>query len=408
MGRGLREEVFTATEVCIVFITQRCVRSQILTGVNKQTGRDCSHRKDWIVKRLEALASVFGCDVLGHCVMDDCFHLILRNRPDVAATWSDEEVAIRWLKIYPGRRIEEQLGAPTEADVEALMADTKKMAEIRRRLSDISWFMRALSEPIARRANKEDGCTGRFWEGRFKPHRILDTIALLACLIHMDLNPFRALLATVVEEARYTSAYARLKGQQGDMIDSAAFDLSVLSPEEAGDFHKHKTIDQQRAELAEHGRGLLRSNGRKVPRDAWLAPLQLTKDELSSDPQVHRDGLRASDRGFLRMDLDSYLSLLRCTAKSRDTDPNGRDAEAAEKVLREMSLDGELWRDLVGNCKRYFSSSSCMGSGEAMAAHAQKIGKRWHRGQRWQRLYKKAADVRKRQAGDLSVGKAGS
>ena len=404
MGRGLRKEVFTATEVCVVFITQRCVRSQFLTGIHKETGRDCSHRKDWAVRRCEALASTLACDILGHAIMDNHLHLIVRNRPDVVATWSDEEVAIRWLKIYPGQRIEEQLGSPTQADVDALLADTEKMAEVRLRLSDISWFMRALSEPIARRANKEDGCTGRFWEGRFKPLRILDMNVLLACLVYMDLNPFRALVAKVVEEARYTSAYARLKGQQGDMIDSAAFDLSVLSPEEAGDFHKHKTVDQQRAELAEHGRGLLRSSGRKIRRDAWLAPMQLTKDELSSDPQVHRDGLRASDRGFLRMDVDSYLSLLRCTAKSPDMDQDGRDTEVAEKVLSELSLDGEMWRDMVGNCKRYFASSSCMGSSEAMAAHAQKIGKRWHRGQRWERRQQQDLAARKSQGDNSAAG----
>jgi hypothetical protein len=37
------------------------------------------------------------------------------------------------------------------------------IAEYRHRLIDISWFMRSLSEPIARQANKEDSCTGRFY-----------------------------------------------------------------------------------------------------------------------------------------------------------------------------------------------------------------------------------------------------
>ncbi len=82
--------------------------------------------------------------------------------PFIIRQWSDEQVAIRWLRVFPGRRLEEHLAEPTETDVKMLVADTVRLEEIRRRMSDISWFMRALSEPIARMANRQDECTGDF------------------------------------------------------------------------------------------------------------------------------------------------------------------------------------------------------------------------------------------------------
>jgi len=35
----------------------------------------------------------------------------------------------------------------------------------RQRLTDLSWLMKSISEPIARRANAEDKVNGRFWKG---------------------------------------------------------------------------------------------------------------------------------------------------------------------------------------------------------------------------------------------------
>ncbi len=110
-----------------------------LAGLNHSTGKDYSFRREWIRRRIESLASVFGIDVLTYAVMSNHLHVILRNRPDVVAAWSDEEVAIRWLRVFPGRRLEEHLAEPTENDVKTLVNEPERLALVRQRLSDISW-----------------------------------------------------------------------------------------------------------------------------------------------------------------------------------------------------------------------------------------------------------------------------
>jgi hypothetical protein len=378
MGRSLRVEQFSADEICIVHAIQRCVRRAFLAGKDEKTGKDYSFRKEWIRRRMEALASVFGIDVLTYAIMSNHIHVILRNRPDVVAQWSDEEVAIRWLRVFPGKRLEEHLAEPTENDVQMLVNNSARLAQARRRLSDISWFMRALAEPIARLANRQDECTGRFWEGRFKAQRIVDEAGLLACAMYVDLNPVRAAMANSPDRSVHTSAYDRIEAEKGSEIDSAAFNLVAVDNEEAVKALRETPMSVRRSKkrIARQG-----AKPKRVKRDSWLAPLSLGS-KLASDPEVSRTGVRASDKGFLNLPWREYLELLRWTSQQK---PNGEVTEVPSQVGRSLSrlgIAGSMWRDLVWNFKRYFGRSGCAGSPQAMSTEAAKHDKSWYSGQR--------------------------
>jgi hypothetical protein len=75
--------------------------------------------------------------------------------------------------------------------------------------------MRCLCEPIVRRANKDDNCSGRFGVSRFKSQKLLDEAAVLACSVYVDLNPIRAGLAKTPESSHHTPAHERILDRLG-------------------------------------------------------------------------------------------------------------------------------------------------------------------------------------------------
>jgi len=94
--------------------------------------------------------------------------------------------------------------------------------------------MRVLNESISRMANAEDGVTGRFWEGRFRSHALLDEAAVLTAMAYVYLNPIRARLATVPEDSAFTSIAERLQ-QAGEAEDESAVSAAAPSAPSAAE-----------------------------------------------------------------------------------------------------------------------------------------------------------------------------
>lgn len=344
MARQARSESINPHEVQVVHAVQRCVRQAFLCGHDKNTGKNYEHRRQWIRDRLEFLASVFGIDCLTYTIMSNHIHVILRSRPDVVKQWSDDEVARRWYRLFPKRR--EPNGDPSEPnefELGMILNNAERLDEIKTRLSDLSWWMRCTAESIARRANKEDQTTGRFWQGRFRAQLILDEASLLACAAYVDLNPIRAAMAATPETSDFTGAK--------DRID----DLKVRSGTKKQKSNK-PTRDWERT--------------RRRKASGWMAPLEINEklDPIGAD--VSDCGRRASKKGFLAIPLQKYLDLLDWTGRQLQKDKRGSIPKDLAPILSRIGLDASDWCDLVKKFGKLFKRAA--GTPDSMSKEARR------------------------------------
>jgi len=346
MARRNRCEVFNPSCVSIVHCLNRAVRRAMLCGNCPYTGKSYEHRRNWIKTRLQFLAQYYAIDILAYSIMGNHFHLILRNRPDIVRTWSDREVARRIWNLFPRRRNQDGTPAePTEAELEVLANEPDKLEKYRLRLSDVSWLMRQLAENIARRSNKEDECTGRFWEGRFKCQPLLDDQALLACAAYVDLNPVRAAIADTPETSDFTSIQ--------DRIASATKIKSESCRTESKSVKKTKSEGSSSSEQ----------------RDQWLAPVQLSDFKSQTKPKSS-NGLRASDKGFLKISLETYFQLVDWTGRRIVKGKKGSIPETCRPILERLGFEEGSWVEFVSNFGRLFKR--VVGSPDSIEQASQK------------------------------------
>jgi REP element-mobilizing transposase RayT len=324
MAKLAREELFSPDEIACVHVMNRAVRRCFLMGDDPLSGKNFDHRKVWLEKKIELQAANFGIDVLGIAILSNHFHLVLRSRPDVVKTWDDAEVARRWFMLCPQRKNEDgSAKEPTSAEIHSIANDPDRLQQIRRRLSDISWWMRLLCQHIGQRANRETGESGHFWESRFRSVRLLDESALLACVAYVDLNPIRAKLAETIENSDFTSAQKRLEAlllKSKPSVDS--------SPR-------------------------IESSSSELP-DRSLAPVQCDERNDALGPSPSRSDFRCSDKGFLNMTAAEYLGFLDWTARSITSGKPGSTPQNAPPILERVGLPTSAWLGLVKNFGKLF------------------------------------------------------
>lgn len=190
----------------------RCVRQARICGFDKFSGQNYEHRRKWIESRLFRLAKVFTIEICAYAIMHNHAHFVLHVDDNLAYSLDRTTILKRWSLIHKLTPLQvtylcKGTSALTDDEKSKVYRDIEF---IRLKLFSIAWFMKDLNQYIAVKANKEDGCVGKFWESRYKSQALLDERALLACMVYVDLNPIRAGIASSLEQSHYTSIQKRV------------------------------------------------------------------------------------------------------------------------------------------------------------------------------------------------------
>jgi hypothetical protein len=270
--------------------------------------------------------------VFAYAVMKNHLHVVLRNNPKRVRGWDDQEVARRWLNIFPVQRDDKGTAVVSDAMIAGFLENRRKLGEVRKRLSSLSWFMRCLNEPIARRANKEDDCKGHFWEGRFYSQSLEDDGAIISCMAYVDLNPVRAGEQVLPEESEFTSLRQRYLGMQA-----------------------RKMV----AGLENEGRKLSESDEAKLQKavavgeiDSWLGNAESFRGQgFEGKSNIKGIDEKSGDEWVLaNLSLEQYLDLVDWTGKQIIHREKASVPKELASILERMDLAVDDW---VGNVEGY-------------------------------------------------------
>jgi len=325
-----RSKIVDPDQPGVYHCISRCVRRAHLCGGAFE------HRRWWIRKRLRTLTRIFAIDTLSYAVMDNHLHSVLWTDPQRVRTWSDQEVADRWLRLFPppqGIKVSERRAQ--------LLANPHLLTVLRHRLCDLGWFHKALKEPLARIANQEDGVTGAFWEGRFKSIRVLDDPGILTTCIYSDLNLIRAGLAETPETSTLTSVWERIQWR------AVVKRIQRL---------RHHARRSSIAALDEPNAAVLAG----APDARWLVPL---------DPPPA--GTSNKRRTILGIGVDAYIALVDQVGRLVRPDKRGVIPAELPPILERLGMELSTLLDAVNNPRLW---GTAIGSPASLAAEAARRG----------------------------------
>jgi len=232
-----RREIVKNGVVAVYHTWSRCVQSTYLMGVDPHTGVDYADRRQLFEDLIRYQAGVFSIDVGNYAILSNHAHLILRTRPDLTVGWSDEEVALRWKLAWPEWNEGRWQREVVDKDLEATLNDPERLASARASLSNLSWFMARIKEPIARLANQLAGTKGHFWESRFGSRELVDVGDLLTCMAYVDLNQLKAGMIHSMADSQSSGIAHRMAQLRSEQAEASVLKFAKRST----NFHEFTT-----------------------------------------------------------------------------------------------------------------------------------------------------------------------
>jgi len=317
-------------------VMARCVRRSHLCGVDDYTQKDYSHRKQWMLDRMKHLVDIFSIKISAYAIMSNHYHLVLFVDQNTAQKWTDDEVKARSARLY-AQEVQRLATLEQCAGTTKIVQDT--IDKWRERLTDISWFMRCLNEPLARMSNKEDKVTGRFWEGRYKSQALLDEGAVLSAMVYVDLNPVRAAIANTPEESEFTSIYDRIKA------------INEAKPKSKP---KNKQKSAKKATTTKYVDIPAICDSPTQRQPDFLMPIQTLNENDIDNPEVTID-----------FKLSDYLHLVDFTGQHAREDKRGAIPDSLLPILERVKLSKNEWFNLTKGLEKGFGYA--VGSIEKLA-----------------------------------------
>ena len=337
-------------------VISRCVRKAYLCG-----GRDgrWEYRRQWVEDRLRDLTAVFAVEVAAYAVMSNHVHAVVRMSPEVAGGWTAQEVVARWLVVFGKNAERLVVNGARDPMTQMFAEDAAWVAERRARLANLSWFMRAFKEPLARRANLEDHCSGRFWEGRYTSVPLLDQAALVACMAYVDLNPVRARMATTPEASACTSVQQRAQARQRHRVANGARESVARG-----------AVSAARATRSLQAAGLTAANTFAVKASPeaglFIAPMARCRHLAEGVPTAS-----------WKLSVDEYLTLVDLTGRVIRQGKRGAIDPRLPALLSRLDLRVDDWIATMIGWRQMHGSG--VGHTESRAAAAATRGLRWIR-----------------------------